>query len=134
LSRQSRRELPHSRRYSGLNSLLLHLLLTLLQFLQELFRGLNLLLSVLLLLLVVRRGRLIVPLISLVGLIVGLRVIGGIGRLICRFVLSVLTFDDNGISPSSCGGGHGRHRTRVNVLANRARLFGCRRRILGQTA
>ena len=77
----STRERSHSRRYAGLNPLLLKLLLLLLllllQFLQELFRRFHVLLSIWLLLVV--GTSLVVALVSLVGLIVGLRVIGGVG-------------------------------------------------------
>ncbi len=95
-------ELPHSGGCSRLNSLLLKLLLPLLQFLQELLWGFDLLLSILLLLLllVVARGLIV----RLIGLIIG-RVIGGVGRVIGRIVLSllrVLTFNGNGIRTRSC--------------------------------
>ena len=104
-------ERSHSRRYSGLYALLLHLLLPLLQFLQELLGGFDVLLSVLLLLLlVVGCSRLVVGLIRLVGLIIrGCRVIGGVGRIISGIV-GVLTFDGYGISTWSRrhGGSHRR--------------------------
>jgi hypothetical protein len=79
--RCSAREGSHSWRHPGLNSLLLllllKLLLLLLQFLQELFGRFHVLLSIWLLLVV--STSLIVALVSLVGLIVGLRVIGRVG-------------------------------------------------------
>jgi len=81
-----------------LYALLLHLLLPLLQFLQELFGSFDVLLSVLLRLLVVGCGRLVVRLIRLVGRIIrGCRVIGSVCRIISGF-LGVLTFDGYGIS------------------------------------
>jgi hypothetical protein len=117
LSWHSAGEGPHSWRHSGLYALLLHLLLALLEFLQELFRGLYLLLPVLLLLVV--GGRLVVGLISLVGLI-------------GRIVRGILTFDDDGISAGGWGhrGGHRRHGTGINRLIVGGCLFARLRRDL----
>ena len=86
---------------------MLQLLLPLLQFLQELLRRFDVLLSILLLLLVVGSASLIVRLVGLIGLIVGLRVIGSIGGIIRRVVLGIFAFDNDGIAVWR--GSHGRH-------------------------
>jgi len=80
---------------------LLHLLLSLLQFLQDLLGRLDVILAILLLLLlVVSCRRLVVRLVSLVGLIIrSLGVIGRVGRIIRGVVLRVLPFHNDSISP-----------------------------------
>jgi len=78
-----------------------------LQFLQELLRRFDVLLSILLLRLIVGCS-LIVCLVGLIGLIVGLRVIGGVGGIVRRFFLGIFAFDNDGIG--AWRGSHGRHR------------------------
>ncbi len=89
-------------RRSGLSSLLLKLLLPLLQLLQKLFRGLDVRLPILLLLrLLLVDGLLIVGgIFGLVGGIV-LRIVGRVSRIIGTVVLSILSFDGDGVSPRS---------------------------------
>jgi hypothetical protein len=107
---------------------LLYLLLTLLQFLQELLRRLDVLLSVLRL--IVGRG-LVIPLV-LVGLFIGLSIIGGIRSVVgCVVLLRVLTFDYDCVSAWSGlrRRGHRCSRTRRERLVVSGRLFSRGRRI-----
>jgi hypothetical protein len=97
----------------------------LLQFLQELLRRFDVLLSILLLLLVVGSGSLIVCLVGLIGLIVGLGVIGGVGRIIRRFFLGIFAFDNDGIA--AWRGSHGRHRAGKHGLVAGSSLLHRRR-------
>jgi hypothetical protein len=111
-----------------LQSLLLHLLLPLLQFLQELLGRFYGLLSVLLL--VVGCGRLVIRLVSL---IVGLRLISRcISSVFRRVLWGVLTFNDDGIS--SRGRRHRRSHRLCWAIIESIRLLVRRRIALDRAA
>ena len=109
-------------RDSRLDPLLLYLLLSLLQFLQELLGCFHGLLPIGLLLRLLVVGGLVVRLVirvCLIGLIVRLGVVGGVGGIIGGIVLAVLTLDHHRIAP--CRSGHGR--ASIHVLGISTRLL-----------